>query len=435
MKKNIRKGKKLPVWLAASCTVALAVGLSACAPAHNEQQQSADLGVEKLVATVEKAAMTPETDEFGVVDAAQWKDAYPNEYASYLKNLENDETGKADYLELYPEIKTLGKGYGYAKYYTEPLGHLYSLETIGNNGRINEKTTASCITCKTPQFTSEVQQNGDEMFSANFKDTLAKYDEPISCYNCHENDPTQLVVTQQNWQVAMGDDADKAPLSAQVCGQCHNDYYFDPETKVTMNPYDGLDSMTPEQSLAWYDSIGFSDWTYESTGAKLIAVRHPEFEYNFGGDQSPMVKQGYSCNDCHMAKTTAEDGTVYSDHNWISPLENEELIERDCSKCHADIKSEIASIQEDLKGQIHQLGLREERFIHNFEDAIAAGTITDDEKARLQVIQRDAEFYWNFVNAENSKGAHNPDLTTDTIGKATVLVDEADEILGVSSLA
>lgn len=37
---------------------------------------------------------------------------------------------KANYLELFPEIQTLGKGYGYAKYYTEPAGHVYSLWTV-----------------------------------------------------------------------------------------------------------------------------------------------------------------------------------------------------------------------------------------------------------------------------------------------------------------
>lgn len=335
---------------------------------------------------------------------------------------------------MYPEILTLGKGYGYAKYYTEPVSHVFSLETIANNGRISDKTKANCITCKSSQFTALVQQYGDEVFTWDFQETLASLDEGISCYNCHENDPTQLVVTQQNWIIAMGDDADKAPLSAQVCGQCHNDYYFDKETGVTTNPYNGLASMNPTDSLAWYNEIDFYDWIYESTGAKMIAVRHAEFEYLFGGEGSHMANLGYSCNNCHMAATTAEDGTAYSDHNWISPLENDELIERDCSKCHSDIKAEVAAWQEDLDGRTHQIGLRAENFIQNFEAAINAGSITDDEKSRLQTIQREAVFFWNFVAAENSEGAHNPTLTTETLDKAEVLLDEADEILGVSSV-
>lgn len=47
---------------------------------------------------------------------------------------------------------------------------------------------------------------------------------------------------------ALGNDAgegSKAPMNSQVCGQCHNEYYFDGETKATTNPYTGLDQMTP----------------------------------------------------------------------------------------------------------------------------------------------------------------------------------------------
>ncbi len=424
--KRVTISKKLMLWIGVACSLALVLTLCACAPKQNPGNPTP---------TAEKAEVTPAADQFGVVHAESWKDIYPNQYDSYMKNLENNEEGKADFLadDQQPEIKTIGKGYGYAKYYTEPLSHLYSLETVGNNGRVSEKTLANCITCKSPQFSAEVQQKGDVMFTANFRETLAQYDEPISCYNCHENDPTQLVVTQPNWIRAMGDDADKAPMSAQVCGQCHNDYYFDPVTKVTSNPYNGIASMNPDDSLAWYNRIDFADWTYESTGAKMIAVRHAEFEYVFGSGGSHMANLGYSCNNCHMAPTTASDGSAYSDHNWISPLDNPELIERDCSKCHSDITAEVKAWQEELDGQTHQVGLRAERFIHNFEDAINNNSINDEQKTRLQTIQREACFYWNFVSAENSEGAHNPTLTRDTLAKATNLLDEADAILGVSS--
>ena len=51
----------------------------------------------------------------------------------------NEETIESPWIELmYPEIKTLGKGYGYAKYYTEPAGHTYALWSIEHNGRLGE---------------------------------------------------------------------------------------------------------------------------------------------------------------------------------------------------------------------------------------------------------------------------------------------------------
>ncbi|MDD7202855.1 MAG: ammonia-forming cytochrome c nitrite reductase subunit c552, partial [Coriobacteriaceae bacterium] len=160
------------------CAVAVAafvVGIVGCAPKANPGNPTPQ---------ATKAEVTPEPDKFGVVEADQWKDIYPHQYASYLENADNTppwdeykdsedttsklpegyqptDSHKANYLELYPEIKTLGKGYGYAKYYTEPAGHVYSLWTVTHNGRVNDKTKAGCIACKTPQFSNMVDEQGD----------------------------------------------------------------------------------------------------------------------------------------------------------------------------------------------------------------------------------------------------------------------------------
>ena len=166
----------------------------------------------------------------------------------------------------------------------------------------------------------------------------------------------------------------------------------------------------------------------------MLAIRHAEYEYCYGGEGNHMTNMGYDCNDCHMAPTFAADGTAYSDHYWESPLLNEDLIERDCSTCHKDIKAEVKTWQDELDGRTHSVGLRCEAFIHNFEDALAAGGLSDEQVSRHQWIQRASCYYWNFVAAENSEGAHNPTLTTDTLDKADALLDEADGILGVSSV-
>lgn len=423
------KSKVALIWAGALCVVV--VGLCACAPVQNK-------GIPVPEAT--KVEVTPEADEYGVVHADSWSEIYPNQYSSYKENETNsreaapDGTEKLDYLETQPEIKVLGLGYGYSKYYTEPASHLYTLDTIKENGRVGEKTTAGCITCKTPQFTALANQVGEGIYAESMWDYVDGFDEPISCYNCHENDPSTLKVTQQNWIKAMGDDADSVPLESQVCGQCHNDYSMDPVTKVPTNPYgDGVDSMNPDDALKWYDDHDFVDWTYESTGAKMIAVRHAEFEFNYGSGGNHMTDLGYTCADCHMGAEFGEDGTAYTDHNWTSPTENAELIESDCSKCHADLNAEVDAWQEEYTTYTHQTGLRLADYVHNFEHAIEEGTIDDDQKARLQYIQRAACYYWNFVAAENSEGAHNIELVRETLDKAQALVDEGDAIVGVAS--
>ena len=68
--------------------------------------------------------------------------------------------------------------------------------------------------------------------------------EPISCYNCHENDPTKTTVTQKFFVNSMGSDVDKVSTDSQVCGQCHNEYYFAPRDQSHHEPHTGLEGMT-----------------------------------------------------------------------------------------------------------------------------------------------------------------------------------------------
>lgn len=491
-----KQGKKTLVW---GITVAIAVGaiaLAACAPRTNT-------GVP--VPNPQAPASTPAADEFGVITAASWAEQYPLQYNSYLENAKNvpgavgeyaeitakepdvtsageikatAESGKADYLDAdqYPEIKTLGKGYGYAKYYTEPGGHTYSIWSIEHNGRLgdvrggNTKGKLSCYACKTPQIHFEAAKEDDgsgTYWTQSAVEGVDHFVENISCANCHVNDnPTELNIIRADWKRAMGDDTNTVPMQGQVCGQCHCDYSMAPTGEGAKAPfndgeptspyYGGIASMTPEKALEFYDEYNFSDWTYTSTGAKMLAVRHAEFEfcYAMGGYSHMTVNLGYNCNDCHMPVMTAEDGTAYSSHYWESPLENEELIKNNCSSCHADLKAEVQALQKDIDGRTHLLGLRAEKFIKNFESKVAtdapnadgemvptfnmdtakANGLTEDQVAQLQKIQRYACYYWNLAAAENSEGAHNPQLYNELLDKGNAQLDEADKILGMSSV-
>ena len=51
------------------------------------------------------------------------------------------------------------------------------------------------------------------------------------------------------------------------------------------------------------------------------------------------------------------------------------------------------------------------------------------ELAALWKLQRNAQFYWDFVMVENSEGAHNPDLTFETLDKAEAAADQALSML------
>ena len=490
--------KKLAVTMGTLAVVAIVAGTAACAPKATTNP------VGNPTPNVQQSSETPTPDQFGIVKADQWANAYPYEYDSYLANATNTppaedylegsycaegytssedttsalpdgyeytDANKQYYLETNPEIKTLGKGYGYAKYYTEPASHVFSLWTVAHNGRVGNgaKTKAACITCKSPQYSNLVDQEGEQVHSQPFNDIIGQLDENISCASCHGNTPMKdgkvyLEVDRAEWVRSMGSDYQVASLEGQVCGQCHCDYSMAPGTSIPTSPYDnGRSDMVPEKAIKWYNDHNYVDWTYASTGAKMLAIRHAEYEFIYGGDNeilpqgSHMAQLGYDCNDCHMATTKAEDGTVYADHEWTSPLDNQELIDRDCSTCHADIRAEVRAWQNEIDPATTTLGERCEKFIKNFESKVAteqddeanpgqkvlkldeafaaSNGIDADTLARLQQIQRESCYYWNLAAAENSEGAHNPTYYRHTLDLGNQILDEGDALLGMSSVA
>ena len=199
----------------AAGTVALVAALAACAPAAQEPA-AAPSGGESDAPAAAAPAETPEPDSFGVVVAESWKDIYPNEYQTYMANESNSPQGKQDYLTEYPELVTMYAGYGFAKGYDEAAGHPYSLQSVAETPRVNENTLANCITCKTPQYTAMVNSEGDSAYQKPFAEVLMQMTEPISCYNCHENDPTKTTVTQKFFVNSMGSDVDKVSTDSQV---------------------------------------------------------------------------------------------------------------------------------------------------------------------------------------------------------------------------
>lgn len=420
---KILHNKKALMFLAVLCVIALIATLAACAPQASTDSTTTD----NTSSEDTKPVSTPEPDEFGVITADAWKDTYPEVYASYEANLENAPGAeKHDYLELYPAINTLYKGFGFSKGYDEAASHLYSLDSILATPRVGDATLANCITCKSPQYTALVNENGVEEYSKPFAETMPSITEPISCYNCHENDPTSLSTPSQFFVTGLSSDSDQVPMAAQVCGQCHNEYYFDPTTKATTLPYTGLKEMNPESMLAYYDELGFSDWSYPGTETPMLKVQHPEFETIYGGGtQSHMAELGYSCSDCHMGTTKSEDGTTYTSHNWTSPLENKELLESTCSSCHTDLAGEVAAWQEESEERVQSISVKLEDMVNKMVEQVEAGTLTGDKLAELQTLHRSAQWYWDFVMVENSEGAHNPDFSNKTLDKAEELVDQA----------
>jgi len=180
------------------------------------------------------AARVESASGVSMMYSADWAEQYPEVYASWEQNRENSEL--TDYLVDYPMLKTLYEPFGFSKDYKSAHGHVYTLHDIGETKRVGEKTMASCFTCKTPEFTHKVNEEGVSTYAIPFAELKDQLSEPISCYNCHANTPGTVTITHTYLTDGVGEDFEKIDANNLACGQCHVEYYFDPGTSATVLP-------------------------------------------------------------------------------------------------------------------------------------------------------------------------------------------------------
>lgn len=353
-----------------------------------------------------------------VIKAEDWAETYADVYASYLKNAENEAV--IDHVEEYPMIATVYEGMAFNKFYNSARGHYYTVQDVTNTGRPH--ALANCFTCKTPDFTARVNNEGVSAYTVPFEDMLATVNESVSCYNCHANTPGELVVTHTYLTDAMGEDFAALNGETAACAQCHVEYYFAPETKAVTLPYSDMETMHPDSILAFFEEADFADYTNPHTGVRQIKVQHPEFE-TYMGKGSVHAAQ-FTCADCHMEKATNENGEAYTSHYWVSPLQSE-AIQQNCSGCHADLATFVKGIQDKAEERTVAIGTKLETLTNQLADAVASENYTEDELNAIRELNRKGQFYWDFVFVENSEGAHNSRLTTECLDKAEKLIDEA----------
>jgi nitrite reductase (cytochrome c-552) len=196
--------------------------------------------------------------------------------------------------------------------------------------------------------------------------------------------------------------ASRQEMRAFVCGQCHVEYYFKgKEKRLTFPWHKGLRA---DDALAYYDEVGFRDWTHKESGAPALKAQHPEFEM---WSQGIHARSGVACADCHMPYMRV-GGTKVSDH-WVrSPVLN---LNRACQGCHkwpeTELKARVEAIQDK------HMTLREQAFdalvalIGEIKAAKEAGR-SDADLETARYLQRRAQFLFDFVEAENSTGFHAP---------------------------
>ena len=229
---------------------------------------------------------------------------------------------------------------------------------------------------------------------------------------------------------ALGADWDKVSAADLACGQCHVEYFFYPGTGVTTLPRTDLETMHPDAILDYFNNqlvdengLGFADYTNPRTGVRQIKVQHPEFE-TFLGEGSQHAGT-YTCADCHMGTVADGKGGTYPNHYLTSPLENQGLIDAECSSCHADLVTQIHELQEKVDTRTTEISDLLVDLTETLAKAVESGEYTDEELDAIRALARDAQFYWDFVFVENSEGAHNSKLTEYCLDQAETLTNEA----------
>ena len=363
----------------------------------------------------------------GMVTAAGWEETFPEIVASYNQNAENNY--RISYLETDPYLVNIYEGYGFAKDYTSAVGHTYCLEDVHDTERPHP--LANCLTCKTADFTKMVNDLGEEAYMYDFEETFGSMVQSVGCYTCHENNQEEednLAITHSYITTALGEDYDGIEKDILVCGQCHIEYYFDPETKATRMSHSSVDTMGPEATLAFFDEIDFADWTQESTGTRMLKAQHPEMETYLSG--SVHAGMGLSCADCHMGTSTTQDGTTFVNHYWRSPLGDEDLLAT-CAKCHGDtdMEEKVHAIQELVVSEEQRIGNLLSDLKDGLAAAVAEGSYTEDQLDEIRGIYRSAQWYWDYCYVENAEGAHNSAFAADCLSKSQSLIKEGLEKL------
>ncbi|MDA2913122.1 ammonia-forming cytochrome c nitrite reductase subunit c552 [Acidobacteriia bacterium AH_259_A11_L15] len=383
--------------------------------------------------------LTDETE-----DPAVWGKNFPQQYDGYRRTVDQIRTRfggseavprtptQADprslvaqsRLEEDPRLKIIWAGYAFAVDFREERGHAYMLEDQTYTQRqIIAQQPGTCLHCHASVYVAYKKLGDGDLFRGFEKINQMSYAEarqlvkhPVACIDCHDPETMQVRVTRpafleglRVWKAGQGVEnydvntmATRQEMRTYVCAQCHVEYYFQgPERRLV---YPWARGLRADDILAYYEEIGFSDWTHADTGAPVLKAQHPEFEM---WNQGIHARSGVACADCHMPYRRV-GGLKITDHHVRSPVLN---IQRACQTCHrwseAELKARVETIQEKTF-ELRNLAMDALiELIRDLKAARAAG-VGEAKLSAARAFQRRAQFLLDFVEAENSTGFHAP---------------------------
>lgn len=368
---------------------------------------------------------------------AVWGKIYQLEYKSFQRNLERNPSptgygGAVNHQksEKEPEILVNFKGYGFSKDYSEDRGHPYAIEDLLKSKRVTPKSPGACMTCKTANLKDVYQEMGWDYAKAPLTEVVPKLKHSITCANCHDPRTMKLRIISPAFIEAMKKRnvdlnlASQDQMRSYVCAQCHVEYYFEPGTTRVILPWDkGLE---PERMYAYYadQPAGFaSDWEHPDSQVKLLKAQHPDFETWSGGVHG---RAGVSCADCHMPYMR-QNGVKYTSHWMTSPMKH---IGASCGTCHDQGSKWLLDSVKSTQDKVWQLQRTAGQAVARAHEALAKTKAPQAEMEKARELTRKAQWYWDFVAAENGMGFHNPTLALNILGLSIEAANQAVLVVG-----
>ncbi len=392
------------------------------------------------------------TDE--VDDAEVWGKNFPLQYDAYRRTVDQIRTRfggseaiprtptaadprsivSQSRLEEDPRLKMMWAGYAFAKDFREERGHAFMLDDQTFTERqVVVKQPGTCMHCHASVYVpykrlgdGDLMKGFEKMNQMPYSEARQLVSHPVTCIDCHDPTTMQLRVTRPGFiegiaalkagqgiaNYDVNRQATRQEMRSYVCGQCHVEYYFKGPEKRLVYPWSK--GLKVDEIMAYYEETKHKDWTHAESGAEVLKAQHPEFEL---WNQGIHARSGVACADCHMPYKR-EGALKISDHHVRSPLLN---ISFACQTCHKWPEEELRARVETIQERTFRLrnlamdALIE--LINEIKAARAAGK-TDDQLAEARSYQRKAQFYLDFVEAENSTGFHAPQEAARILGES-----------------
>ncbi|MGF1873008.1 ammonia-forming nitrite reductase cytochrome c552 subunit [Photobacterium indicum] len=407
-------------------TAAMAAILSALCLSTNALATSEQAVTDENQTTTQQEGMRfePRNEKFA--------EAHAEQYKSWKATQDSEE--REDALESDPNMVVLWAGYGFSKDYNKARGHFYAItdvrETLRTGGPTDDKSgpmPMACWSCKSPDVARVIDDRGEDgYFEGKWARLGAEINNAIGCSDCHNTGSEEFAKGGPALQLsrpyaerameAIGkkfEDQSRFDQQAQVCGQCHVEYYFTGPKKSVKFPWDKGTSV--DDMEVYYDEIGFKDWTHGVSKAPMLKAQHPGYETWREGIHG---KNNVTCIDCHMPKVQNEDGTVFTDHKVGNPFDR---FEDTCAQCHTQTKAALKSVVATRKASVLEMKLRAEKQIiaAHFEAKAAwdAGA-TEAEMEPILMDIRHAQWRWDYAIASHGVHMHAPEVALRILGTA-----------------